>query len=219
MDKIQTATLFMLTLVASAVSSVTHATIYDVSAVLSGSATPGFSASAFHDASGSNVMSGPTLAGINSLTSGSYDDSNGFLSVNLGMSNGGSFTLSGFLLFGANDTLTAHSTVDIDFDGVAEGAGFSDTTIGFMGINRVCCSGAYAPNSLAAGIDSQIMTLWGANFSADVFDGTYGGATLGMDLVLDLTRPGLKVVPVPAAVWLFGSGLLGLVGVARRRTA
>jgi hypothetical protein len=25
------------------------------------------------------------------------------------------------------------------------------------------------------------------------------------------------VVPVPAAVWLFGSGLLGLVGVARRK--
>ena len=27
------------------------------------------------------------------------------------------------------------------------------------------------------------------------------------------------VVPVPAAVWLFGSGLLGLVGIARRRRA
>lgn len=27
------------------------------------------------------------------------------------------------------------------------------------------------------------------------------------------------VVPVPAAVWLFGSGLLGLVGVARRKAA
>lgn len=27
------------------------------------------------------------------------------------------------------------------------------------------------------------------------------------------------VVPVPATVWLFGSGLLGLVGVARRRSA
>ena len=29
----------------------------------------------------------------------------------------------------------------------------------------------------------------------------------------------LPAVPVPAAVWLFGSGLLGLVGVARRRQA
>ena len=27
------------------------------------------------------------------------------------------------------------------------------------------------------------------------------------------------VVPVPAAVWLFGSGLLGLVGMARRKKA
>lgn len=29
--------------------------------------------------------------------------------------------------------------------------------------------------------------------------------------------PTPKVVPVPAAVWLFGSGLLGLVGIARRK--
>lgn len=27
----------------------------------------------------------------------------------------------------------------------------------------------------------------------------------------------ISIVPVPAAVWLFGSGLLGLVGIARRR--
>lgn len=30
---------------------------------------------------------------------------------------------------------------------------------------------------------------------------------------------GMYVVPVPAAVWLFGSGLLGLVGIARRKKA
>ena len=30
---------------------------------------------------------------------------------------------------------------------------------------------------------------------------------------------GAGVIPVPAAVWLFGSGLIGLVGVARRKKA
>ena len=34
------------------------------------------------------------------------------------------------------------------------------------------------------------------------------------DLVVRVS--GASVVPVPAAVWLFGSGLLGLVGIARR---
>jgi hypothetical protein len=29
----------------------------------------------------------------------------------------------------------------------------------------------------------------------------------------------VSAIPVPAAVWLFGSGLIGLVGVARRRKA
>jgi hypothetical protein len=32
-----------------------------------------------------------------------------------------------------------------------------------------------------------------------------------------LTFTGNSVVPIPAAVWLFGSGVLGLVGVSRRR--
>ena len=36
---------------------------------------------------------------------------------------------------------------------------------------------------------------------------------------LDNIQLDLKPVPVPAAVWLFGSGLIGLVGVARRKAA
>ena len=31
--------------------------------------------------------------------------------------------------------------------------------------------------------------------------------------------PVISSVPVPAAAWLFGSGLLGLVGIARRKKA
>ena len=32
-------------------------------------------------------------------------------------------------------------------------------------------------------------------------------------------RGQVNVIPVPAAVWLFGSGLIGLIGLARRRKA
>ena len=42
-------------------------------------------------------------------------------------------------------------------------------------------------------------------------------------VVPDYTFPGSNfgqaAVPVPAAAWLFGSGLLGLVGIARRKKA
>ena len=41
-----------------------------------------------------------------------------------------------------------------------------------------------------------------------------GRPRTGVTLAVDLAP-----IPVPAAVWLFGSGLLGLVGVARRRRA
>ncbi len=34
---------------------------------------------------------------------------------------------------------------------------------------------------------------------------------------ISATNTTVSAVPVPAAAWLFGSGLLGLVGVARRR--
>jgi len=42
----------------------------------------------------------------------------------------------------------------------------------------------------------------------------FGGVKYGLHL-----EGTVSAVPVPAAVWLFGSGLMGLVGVARRRKA
>ncbi len=41
--------------------------------------------------------------------------------------------------------------------------------------------------------------------------------SFGADFVID--NISVSAVPVPAAIWLFGSGLLGLAGVARRKKA
>lgn len=50
-------------------------------------------------------------------------------------------------------------------------------------------------------------------------DGPFAGFNANFDITLvsNLSVTPAGVVPVPAAVWLFGSGLLGLVGVARRK--
>jgi len=49
----------------------------------------------------------------------------------------------------------------------------------------------------------------------------YGqGASEAGDFSLDYSlQIGVSAVPIPAAVWLFGSGLLGLVGIAKRKKA
>ena len=48
---------------------------------------------------------------------------------------------------------------------------------------------------------------------------TGGAASIGdpLDLSAGAFSGSFSVVPVPAAVWLFGSGLIGLVGLARRK--
>ena len=51
------------------------------------------------------------------------------------------------------------------------------------------------------------------------------GQILGYGLLDDMTSGGVaylltpQAVPVPPALWLFGSGLIGLVGIARRKKA
>ena len=75
----------------------------------------------------------------------------------------------------------------------------------------------YTGGSLASGLTSGRIEgtfggITGFNIGAPLlgqaFAGTAGVAKLGT----------VGVVPVPPAIWLFGSGLLGLAGIARRNT-
>lgn len=55
--------------------------------------------------------------------------------------------------------------------------------------------------------------------SGSLMGGLTGGRLEGIGSTSDLGAKlgSITVVPVPAAVWLFGSGLIGLIGVARRK--
>ena len=50
-----------------------------------------------------------------------------------------------------------------------------------------------------------------------ILDGTGGGGNATTLLTAFSVTAELAPVPIPAAAWLFGSGLLGLVGMARRK--
>jgi len=69
-------------------------------------------------------------------------------------------------------------------------------------------------NSLALALDeltgaSGFLTSRHSDQGGDIDDGYY--------MTFDIDRVSLSPVPLPSALWLFGSGLLGLVGMARRK--
>lgn len=76
--------------------------------------------------------------------------------------------------------------------------------------------------TLVVGSSGDVLALDGTGFVSNLdpglgFDKTavvwsFTGNDIGTSYSMTITA-----VPVPAAVWLFGSGLLGLVGVARRK--
>jgi len=72
-----------------------------------------------------------------------------------------------------------------------------------IGVN-VTSSFGFDPSRVTFGDDFVEVNFLGLNI--------LNGSTIGIDLQT-------AVVPIPAAIWLFGSGLIGLIGIARRKKA
>jgi len=76
--------------------------------------------------------------------------------------------------------------------------------------NTDCIGNALSAGGL--GIDDAVS-------GSPMIDGPFAGLNVNFDIGSgnSLTVLSVSSVPVPAAVWLFGSGLIGLIGVARRK--
>ena len=124
----------------------------------------------------------------------------------------GTFVLSlDFTVFGQ----TFSTASDADFPDYPE-LGFYNGDLDYMTL-FVSETGVNGTPINQAGIDSF-------GFGFDVFEAAYGSPfTLNdnpnYDYQLDMFVDGVVVsaVPVPAAAWLFGTGLLGLIGFGRRK--
>lgn len=123
--------------------------------------------------------------------------------------------------------------ITIPFSPLAAGMDMSGWTMSFEGIDYAMGTGAWAPNTpsncnpptgcgmtYADGIGNLTWSgIYGDTFTLD-YTATAPAELTGL---IEVSRYYLHIegvvnhVPVPAAAWLFGSGLLGLLGVARRK--
>jgi hypothetical protein len=71
--------------------------------------------------------------------------------------------------------------------------------------------------SLAGATAIKLFGLTGNNIAGGQNQSYLLGSAVFNGGVLTITGNAAAPVPLPAAVWLFGSGLMGLVGVSRRR--
>ena len=124
----------------------------------------------------------------------------GFLAPTVGSAAGTAYGAGSISIDGGGDLFTlSFPVLEAQWNGAAFTIGLNSGGITFN------CGGLLSANQWCQG-EEQIAFL----DDSLGFAGQYTQWELG-----DVP----SVIPVPAAVWLFGSGLLGLVGVARRKKA
>lgn len=114
----------------------------------------------------------------------------------------GTFTPTSYFSNTADPFFTGHGTVDADNDYEIHFGNFA----GLSGVNKL---GDITVNLLGIGIAN-------VNMAINTYYGDFYSTSSQLQNVV-LSGAQINVVPVPAAVWLFGSAL-GLMGAVRRRS-
>jgi hypothetical protein len=115
-------------------------------------------------------------------------------------------------------TLFASINTNVAANGVSTSFGYGDSTTGKNA--PISFQDASHSNGTALGSAQTLylMATGGAGLGANTYASQYT-LTLSSAGVLSYDAPSTAPVPVPAAIWLLGSGLMGLVGIGRRRNA
>ncbi len=115
-------------------------------------------------------------------------------------------------------TLTGTMQADNLFDGsFSVGGGLLSGSFTNLDVKQVTFMGA-TTGSAAGYLDFTGGSLQLGALGGNVLINWNGDANSNAG-VISTGKLEVSAVPVPAAVWLFGSGLLGLVGIARRKVA
>jgi hypothetical protein len=107
-------------------------------------------------------------------------------------------------------SVQVHQTATLEFHGVngdLNSASFSDSNYG---------GGTYGA-VVIADMTSTMFSFTGFTMTSQIISGLSSSRTLS-SLSINTNPTPTSIVPIPSALWLFGSGLIGLVGLARRKT-
>lgn len=132
---------------------------------------------------------------------------------------------AGLLSIDGDFSQSAIGLLDIELGGLLAGSEYDvldiTGTANLAGTLEVSLIDGFAPT---IGDSFDILTAETLNGSFDILTLAFGNSNWQVQYLIDeigttdvVRLTALSSVPVPAAVWLFGSGLLGLIGVARRR--
>jgi hypothetical protein len=145
---------------------------------------------------------------------------------------GRTLTVSGLSGAPAPALVSFAGGVLIEFDNIADSLAmdFGNDELGSLGslgdlaVLQVYLDGnLVGTSSLAMNFNDlidQTISIAGVAFDSAIIDYTTpAGDPIQLARLIDNIVFDVAVVPIPASVWLFGSGLLGLVGMARRKKA